>query len=159
MWRESLCMWGITMYLLPSEQVGNYLWLSRAWHYVYYQVWFKDCLSTLASTWLGNMGIVYLSDTKNVLLPFVCHQKSILVFSWAWKWQCSLTPSKSDTVGILSMHRSNSVSKLTIILRQLTHRYILMLRPWHRCSTNCHRKLSIGRHNRLCSLTKHSYHM
>ena len=53
--------------------------------------------------------------------------------------------------------RSNSASKLTIqklnflILRQLTHRCILMLCPWHCRSTSCHRKLSIGRHDRLCS--------
>ena len=61
------------------------------------------------------------------------------------------------TVGVLNMRRCNSVSKLTIqkvnflILRQLTHRCILMLRPWHCCSTSCHCKLSIGRQNRSCS--------
>ena len=61
------------------------------------------------------------------------------------------------TVGVLNMGRCNSASKLTIqkvnflILCQLTHRCILMLRPWHCCSTSCHCKLSIGRHNRSCS--------
>ena len=83
--------------------------------------------------------------------------KQFVVYVSLWLWVVYICKQNPGIVGFLNMRHSNSTSKLTIqkvnflIWHQLTHRYILMLRPWHCHSTSCHRKLFIGRYNRSCS--------